>query len=65
MDALNTQVYHAITHPEKRDVKLVYCSSDEQIAYIMTKPLPRNRFLFVRAAIRLLSENHKVENVEN
>ena len=54
--------FHAIRQGEKDgEVKLVHCSSDQQIADIMTKALPKGKFEVLRAKLGVSKKNLKEE----
>ncbi|XP_059295489.1 peroxidase 21-like [Lycium ferocissimum] len=54
--------FHTIRQAEKDgEVKLVHCSSNQQIADIMTKALPKWKFEFLRAKLGVSMKNLKEE----
>ena len=54
--------YHAIREAEKQGhVNVVYCSSENQVADILTKELPRNRFEFLRGELGVCCGSTKEE----
>ncbi|KAF2306576.1 hypothetical protein GH714_019544 [Hevea brasiliensis] len=54
--------FHSIREAEKnKEVKLVYCSSEVQIADILTKALPKARFHKLRSMLGVSSKNSKKE----
>lgn len=54
--------FHSIREAEKnKEVKLVYCSSEVQIADILTKALPKARFHKLRSMLGVSSKNSKEE----
>ena len=54
--------YHAIREAERNgEVKLVHCSSDDQLADILTKALPKNRFETLRERLNVFSKSAKEE----
>ena len=54
--------YHAIREAERNgEVKLVHCSSDDQLADILTKVLPKNRFETLRERLNVFSKSAKEE----
>ena len=54
--------FHAIRQAEKDgEVQLVHCSSDQQIADIMTKALPKGKFEVLRAKLGVSKKNLKEE----
>ena len=56
--------YHFIRDVEKqREVSLVYCSTEYNIAHMFTKSLPRARFEFLISLFGVSSKNIKEQNV--
>ncbi|XP_015170395.1 uncharacterized mitochondrial protein AtMg00810-like [Solanum tuberosum] len=54
--------FHAIRQAEKDgEIQLVHCSSDQQIADIMTKALPKGKFEVLRAKLGVSKKNLKEE----
>ena len=54
--------FHAIRQAEKEgSVQLIHCRSDDQLADIMTKELPRGRFEVLKTALGVLKKNLKEE----
>ena len=54
--------FHAIRQAEKDgEVQLVHCSSDQQIADIMAKALPKGKFEVLRAKLGVSKKNLKEE----
>ena len=52
--------YHAIREAERtKEVNLSHCSSDEQLADIMTKTLPKNKFETLRSRLGVMKKNLK------
>ena len=41
-------------HVESNEIELVYCPTDDQLADILTKPLPRDRFEKIRFEIGMI-----------
>jgi hypothetical protein len=46
---------------QSNEVMLIHCSSEEQLAYIFTKPLPKERFETLRQMIGICRQNVKEE----
>ena len=54
--------FHALREAEKNgEISLKYCSSDEQLADIFTKALPRAKFEALRAKLGVSKKNLKEE----
>ena len=54
--------YHAIKEAERNEeVKLVHCSSEVQLADILTKSLPKNRFETLREELSVSRKSAKEE----
>jgi len=54
--------FHAIREAERmKEVKLMHCSSENQLADILTKPLPKTRFEMMRSKLGVSKENLKEE----
>lgn len=58
---INVKLY-AIREAERmKEVKLMHCSSENQLADILTKPLPKSRFEMMRSKLGVSKENLKEE----
>ena len=54
--------YHFIREAEgTHQVSLIHCGSNEQVADIFTKPLPRDKFQHFRTALGMMSQRSKEE----
>lgn len=54
--------YHFLREVEaKGDINLKFCSSEEQVADIFTKALPRNKFQFLRMKLGVSEKYIKEE----
>jgi hypothetical protein len=51
----NIKLYFLREVQKNGDVRLIYCKSEEQLADLFTKPLPVNRFEFLRQKIGVYS----------
>ena len=51
----NIKLYFLREVQKNSDVRLMYCKSEEQLADLFTKPLPVNRFAFLRQKIGVYS----------
>jgi hypothetical protein len=51
----NIKLYFLHEVQKNGDVKLIYCKSEDQLADLFTKPLPINRFEFLRQNIGVCS----------
>ncbi|KAF7826431.1 Retrovirus-related Pol polyprotein from transposon TNT 1-94 [Senna tora] len=54
--------FHAVREAEKNgEVKIQHCTTNDQLADIFTKPLPRRKFNVLRVALGVSSKNLKEE----
>ena len=54
--------FHAIREAEKNgDVQLMHCSSEEQLADILTKALPSAKFMELRSKLGVFKKSFKEE----
>jgi len=51
----NIKLYFLSEVQKNGDVRLIYCKSEEQLADLFTKPLPVNKFEFLRQKIGVYS----------
>jgi len=57
----NIKLYFLREVQKNGEVKLIYCKSENQLADLFTKPLPVNRFEFLRQKIGVCSSSSKEE----
>ena len=56
--------FHAVRQfQQEGELELIYCTTEEQLADLFTKPLTKNRFEILRERIGMCSFDTKVENV--
>ena len=49
---------------KEKEVDLVYYSTEDQLANLLTKPLPKPRFKVLRTLLSVSSKSIKEQNVE-
>jgi len=53
-----TRKFHFIREAiQAKEIELVYCRTEEQVAYILTKALPKDRFVYLRELLGVKSAN--------